>query len=702
MRTKLSNFTRYLSQGQIGIPLMLLVLLAMVMLPIPPLLLDMFFTFNIVLALLVLLVSVYSRRPLDFSAFPTVLLIATLLRLGLNVASTRVVLLNGHEGGDAAGKVIQAFGEVVIGGNYVVGIVVFVILMIINFVVVTKGGERISEVGARFTLDAMPGKQMAIDADLNAGLIDHEQARQRREDVANEADFYGAMDGTSKFVRGDAVAGMLILFINIIGGVSIGVFQYGMPFGSAFQTYALLTIGDGLVAQIPSLLLSTAAAILVTRVTDQDTFSQQISRQMLASPVVLFVVAAIMLILGLVPGMPHLAFFAFAGVIALAGWKMRHHHENNNTDSKDELRRAEALVQPPEFGAVQEINNDDIPAVYALSIAVGYRLVHLIDQRQGAELLTRLTGIRKTLSEQRGFLIPQIRVHDDLTLAPDEYRISLREAVLVNAELEDNHLLAINPGEVYGNIDGILTTDPAYQMEAVWINPDNKDRAVNYGYTVVDHATILSTHVSKIINDYIDEVMGPSEVRQIIERLQACDAKMADDLQQRLNPQQLLRVFRQLAAENVSLRDIVTITNSLLESAELTKDPILLCADVRCALRRPLLYQLVGNRSDIPVITLAAELENILLGALSQAQQAGHVQLDGFALEPGVIEKLQYSLPQVIDNMRMAGHTPLLMVMPQLRPLLSRYARVCAPGLSVLSFNEIPDDKNVSVVGNLG
>ncbi|WP_370598237.1 flagellar biosynthesis protein FlhA [Plesiomonas shigelloides] len=701
MPSKLSNFTRYLKQGQIGIPLMLLVLLAMVILPIPPLLLDMFFTFNIVLALLVLLVSVYSKRPLDFSAFPTVLLIATLLRLGLNVASTRVVLLNGHEGGDAAGKVIQAFGEVVIGGNYVVGIVVFVILMIINFVVVTKGGERISEVGARFTLDAMPGKQMAIDADLNAGLIDHEQARRRREDVANEADFYGAMDGTSKFVRGDAVAGMLILFINIIGGVSIGVFQYGMPFGSAFQTYALLTIGDGLVAQIPSLLLSTAAAIIVTRVTDQDTFSKQISRQMLASPVVLFVVAAIMLILGLVPGMPHFAFFAFAGVVALAGWKMRHYHEDD-TESEDDLRRAEALVQSPEFGPAPEVSNGDIPAVYALSIAVGYRLVHLIDQRQGAELLNRLTGIRKTLSEQRGFLIPQIRVHDDLTLAPDEYRISLREAVLVNAELEDNHLLAINPGEVYGNIDGILTTDPAYQMEAVWIHPDNKDRAVNYGYTVVDHATILSTHVSKIINDYIDEVMGPQEVRQIIERLQASDAKMADELQQRLNPQQLLRVFRQLAAENVSLRDIVTITNSLLESAELTKDPILLCADVRCALRRPLLYQLVGNRSDIPVITLAAELENILLGALSQAQQAGHVQLDGFALEPGVIEKLQYSLPQVVDNMRMAGHAPLLMVMPQLRPLLSRYARVCAPGLSVLSFNEIPDDKNVSVVGNLG
>ncbi|MGL5005853.1 MAG: flagellar biosynthesis protein FlhA [Plesiomonas sp.] len=700
MSIKLSTFTRYLRQGQIGIPLMLLVLLAMVILPIPPLLLDMFFTFNIVLALLVLLVSVYSKRPLDFSSFPTVLLIATLLRLGLNVASTRVVLLNGHEGGDAAGKVIQAFGEVVIGSNYVVGIVVFVILMIINFVVVTKGGERISEVGARFTLDAMPGKQMAIDADLNAGLIDHEQARRRREDVSNEADFYGAMDGTSKFVRGDAVAGMLILFINIIGGISIGVFQHGMPFSNAFQTYALLTIGDGLVAQIPSLLLSTAAAIIVTRVTDQGTFSQQISRQMLASPVVLFVVATIMLILGLVPGMPHFAFFAFAGVVALAGWKMRHYHESDTKDS--DLHRAEALIQSPEFGTISEISNNDIPAVYTLSIAVGYRLVHLIDQRQGAELLNRLTGIRKTLSESRGFLIPQIRVHDDLTLNPDEYRISLREAVLVHTELEDNHLLAINPGEVYGNIDGILTTDPAYQMEAVWIQPDNKDRAVNYGYTVVDHATILSTHVSKIIHDYIDEVMGPPEVRQIINRLQESDAKMAEELQQRLNPQQLLRVFRQLAAENVSLRDIVTITNSLLESAELTKDPILLCADVRCALRRPLLYQLVGNRSDIPVITLAAELESILLGALSQAQQAGHVQLDGFALEPGVIEKLQYSLPQVVDNMRMAGHAPLLMVMPQLRPLLSRYARVCAPGLNVLSFNEIPDDKNVSVVGNLG
>ncbi|WP_299019552.1 flagellar biosynthesis protein FlhA [uncultured Photobacterium sp.] len=699
MKQKLTPLLQLLAKGQLGIPLLLMTILAMVILPIPPLVLDMLFTFNIVLALLVMLVSVYSKRPLDFSVFPSILLVATLLRLALNVASTRVVLLNGHDGGAAAGKVIEAFGDVVIGGNYVVGMVVFVILMIINFVVVTKGGERISEVSARFTLDAMPGKQMAIDADLNAGIIDHIQAKTRREDVAQEADFYGSMDGASKFVRGDAIAGMLILFINIIGGISIGVFQHGLSFSDAFQTFALLTIGDGLVAQIPSLLLATAAAIIVTRVADSDDLSKQVSKQMLASPTALFVVSGIMLILGLIPGMPHMAFLCFSALIGLTAWRMRSYEAPTK---HEDLERAEQIVEQHEQPENKELVTGDIPIVHAMSLNVGFRLVNLIDRRQGAELLNRLVGIRKTLTEQRGFVIPQIHVKDDLGLEASQYQILVRGAKIIQADLEMDHLMAINPGQVYGNVDGILTKDPAYGMEAVWIAPSDKDKAVNLGYTVVDHATIISTHVSKVVNDHIDDILSPEEVSGVIDRLASINAKLAEDLQKKLTPQQLLRVFRQLTIDGVSLSDIVTIANSLVESAELSQDPILLAADVRCVLRRVLLGNLIGMRADVPAVTLSNELENVLLGALSQAQSGGHVQLDGFALEPTVIEKLQRTLPEVLDNMRLHGHTPILLVLPQLRPLLARYARVCARGLHVLSFNEIPDDKSVSVVGNMG
>ncbi|MDD1793538.1 flagellar biosynthesis protein FlhA [Enterovibrio sp. ZSDZ42] len=701
MKTKIATISQLLAKGKLGVPLLLMTILAMVMLPIPPFVLDILFTFNIVLALMVMLVAVYSKKPLDFSVFPTILLVATLLRLALNVASTRVVLLHGHEGGDAAGKVIQAFGDVVIGGNYVVGMVVFVILMIINFVVVTKGGERISEVSARFTLDAMPGKQMAIDADLNAGIIDHLEAKTRRETIATEADFYGSMDGASKFVRGDAIAGMLILFINIIGGIAIGVFSNGLDFSEAFKTYALLTIGDGLVAQIPSLLLATAAAIIVTRVSDASDLSGQISRQMLASPVVIFVVAGLMLVLGLIPGMPHLAFLSFAAVLAFVGWRMQSPAESPQI--AEDLARAEALVDSsPALQENLEINATDIPRVHAMSLMVGYRLVSLIDRRQGAEVLNRLAGIRKTLSEKRGFVIPQIHVRDDLGLEPSEYQIAVRDANVIKVDLEMDHLLAINPGQVFGDVDGILTRDPAYNMEAVWIKPANKDKAVNLGYTVVDHATIISTHISKVFNEYVEDVLGPDEVESVMSRLSQLNTRLADDLRQKLSPQQLLRVFRQLAVDGVSLNDIVTIANSLIESSELSKDPILLSADIRCALRRNILSGLVGTAHEVAAVTLSGDLEQMLMGALSQAQTSGHVQLDGFALEPTLIDKLQRTLPEVLDSMRINGHPPILLVMPQLRPLLARYARVCARGLYVLSFNEIPDDRSVSVVGSMG
>ncbi len=495
------------SKGYIGIPLVLLMVLAMVILPLPPLLLDALFTFNIVLAILVLLVSTTARRPLDFSIFPTILLIATLLRLTLNVASTRVVLLDGHNGGDAAGKVIQAFGEVVIGGNYVVGMVVFVILMIINFVVITKGGERISEVAARFTLDALPGKQMAIDADLNAGLIDQDTARQRRREVANEADFHGSMDGASKFVRGDAIAGLLILFINIIGGISIGVFEHGLAASEAFKVYALLTIGDGLVAQIPSLLLATSAAIIVTRINDSDNgMSETMQKQLLASPATLFTVAAIMLMIGMVPGMPHLAFFTFAAALGFAGWRQ---YKNPAVDTQlDEVEVISQAMQQEDA----PLSWDDIPHVHTLSLALGYRLVHLVNKDQGAPLTKRIRGLRRNLSEQVGFLLPEIRIRDNLSLKPNQYTIALNGEVIEQGFIEPDRLMAIAVGETYGEVDGILGHDPAYQLPAVWIEHNDKAKALNMGYQVVDDATVIATHISKVVKTNLAELFNHDDV----------------------------------------------------------------------------------------------------------------------------------------------------------------------------------------------
>ncbi|WP_031814448.1 flagellar biosynthesis protein FlhA, partial [Vibrio parahaemolyticus] len=592
------------TKGYIGIPIVLLMILAMVILPLPPLLLDALFTFNIVLAILVLLVSTTAKRPLDFSVFPTILLVATLLRLTLNVASTRIVLLEGHNGGDAAGKVIQAFGEVVIGGNYVVGMVVFIILMIINFVVITKGGERISEVSARFTLDALPGKQMAIDADLNAGLIDQETARLRRKEVANEADFHGSMDGASKFVRGDAVAGLLILFINIIGGISIGVFEHGLPASEAFKTYALLTIGDGLVAQIPSLLLATAAAIIVTRINDSDNgMSETMQKQLLATPATLFTVAGIMAVIGMVPGMPHLAFFAFAGALGFAGWR-----QSKKPVQDTQIEQVEALSQ-----AMQEEDTpltwDDIPHVHTLSLALGYRLVHLVNKDQGAPLSQRIRGVRRNLSEQVGFLLPEVRIRDNLSLKPNQYTISLNGEVIEQGFIEPERLMAIAVGDTYGEIDGILGSDPAYQLPAVWIEHQDKAKALNMGYQVVDDGTVIATHISKIMKTNLAELFTHDDVEAMTQRLTQQAPKLAEALAAALNPAQQLKVYRQLLLDQVPLKDIRTIANTMLESSENTKDPILLAADVRCALKRTLVNLIAGQKPELNVYALSDELE---------------------------------------------------------------------------------------------
>ncbi|EHR6780710.1 flagellar biosynthesis protein FlhA [Vibrio parahaemolyticus] len=685
------------TKGYIGIPIVLLMILAMVILPLPPLLLDALFTFNIVLAILVLLVSTTAKRPLDFSVFPTILLVATLLRLTLNVASTRIVLLEGHNGGDAAGKVIQAFGEVVIGGNYVVGMVVFIILMIINFVVITKGGERISEVSARFTLDALPGKQMAIDADLNAGLIDQETARLRRKEVANEADFHGSMDGASKFVRGDAVAGLLILFINIIGGISIGVFEHGLPASEAFKTYALLTIGDGLVAQIPSLLLATAAAIIVTRINDSDNgMSETMQKQLLATPATLFTVAGIMAVIGMVPGMPHLAFFAFAGALGFAGWR-----QSKKPVQDSQIEQVEALSQ-----AMQEEDTpltwDDIPHVHTLSLALGYRLVHLVNKDQGAPLSQRIRGVRRNLSEQVGFLLPEVRIRDNLSLKPNQYTISLNGEVIEQGFIEPERLMAIAVGDTYGEIDGILGSDPAYQLPAVWIEHQDKAKALNMGYQVVDDGTVIATHISKIMKTSLAELFTHDDVEAMTQRLTQQAPKLAEALAAALNPAQQLKVYRQLLLDQVPLKDIRTIANTMLESSENTKDPILLAADVRCALKRTLVNLIAGQKPELNVYALSDELEQMLLTSLQQAQASGTVVLDSFPIEPNILGQFQQNLPLIRQQLKQQGLPPILLVMPQLRPLLARYARTFTQGLAVLSYNEIPENKQINVVGNLG
>jgi flagellar biosynthesis protein FlhA len=688
-----------LRRQKIATPAFLLTLLAMIMLPLPPAVLDVLFTFNIVLALIVILTSVSTRRPLDFSVFPTVILGTTLLRLALNVASTRVVLLHGHEGTNAAGHVIEAFGNVVIGGNFVVGIVVFVILMIINFVVVTKGSERISEVSARFTLDALPGKQMAIDADLNAGLINQEKAQLRRKEVAAEADFYGAMDGASKFVRGDAIASILILLINMIGGVAIGAIMHDLSFGDAFRQYALLTIGDGLVAQVPALLLSAAAAILVTRISDSGEFEEQIGGQLLANPSVLYSAAGVMLILAMVPGMPSLFFIVFAAAIGYVGWKLA--REQVAPPDESNVAAIEAALRDDR---VPELDWQQLPVVQPITITVGYKLVHLVDKGQGEVLTKRIKGVRQSLSEQMGLLLPPIGVRDDLTLRPNQYAIAINGTVVAEGEVVAECLMAIPSPNVYGDIDGIPGIEPAFGMAVTWIDPEQKAHALGQGYQVVEVPSAIATHTSKVARDYMAELFRHEDVPALMERLTALSPKLAGALDKALTHTQLLRVFRVLLAENVSLKDIVVIATTLLDSSETTKDPILLAAEVRCALRRQIVSGLYGKKKDMPAFNLSGELENMLLGSLNQARQngGGKVVLDNYPIDPQLLSQLQLNMPVAREQMKQQHMPPLLLVLPQIRPLLARYARLFAPGLHVLSYNEIPENREVSIIGTVG
>ncbi|TVO76305.1 flagellar biosynthesis protein FlhA [Sedimenticola selenatireducens] len=677
----------------LGAPIVLVMLLVMVVIPLPPLALDIFFTFNIALSLIVVMVVVYTMRPLEFSVFPSLLLVATLLRLALNVASTRVVLLEGHQGGDAAGKVIEAFGAFVIGGNYAVGLVVFAILVIINFVVVTKGAGRVSEVSARFTLDAMPGKQMAIDADLNAGLIDQDEARARREEVAREADFYGSMDGASKFVRGDAVAGILILFINILGGLAIGMLQHDLDLSTALRFYALLTIGDGLVAQIPSLLLSTSAAIIVTRVTSSDEdMGSQILSQLFTNPKALIITASVLAMMGVIPGMPNFAFLTLAALAGAGAWWIM---------QKQTLQQVTATVEPmpepPPPPEQKELTWDDVQPVDIIGLEVGYRLIPLVDKNQGGQLMNRIKGVRKKLSKELGFLIQPVHIRDNLDLSPGGYRISLNGVAIGDAEIYPDRELAINPGRVFGTLQGIETTDPAFGLEAVWIESSQRDQAQTFGYTVVDASTVVATHLSEILQSHAHELIGHEEVQQLMDVLSRSAPKLVEDLvPEVLTLGQLLKVLQNLLAEGVAIRDIRTIAETLAEFGTQSQDLGALTAKTRVALSRSIVQQLVGPVEEIPVVVLDPGLEQILQQTIQPGQDGG------VGFEPGLAEQLQKALAETANQQETAGQESILLVAAPIRTWMARFVKHSIPGMSVLSYNEIPDNRKIKVVATVG
>ncbi|MGL4834709.1 flagellar biosynthesis protein FlhA [Shewanella sp.] len=678
----------------IGTPLLVLAALAMIVLPIPPFLLDILFSFNIALALIVLLVAIYTDRPLDFAAFPTVLLVATLLRLALNVASTRVVLLEGHNGADAAGKVIEAFGNVVIGGNYAVGLVVFIILIIINFVVVTKGAGRIAEVSARFTLDAMPGKQMAIDADLNAGTLNQEQARLRRAEVTREADFYGAMDGASKFVKGDAVAGIMILVINIVGGLIIGLVQHGLTFSQAVEIYTLLTIGDGLVAQIPGLLLSIAAALMVTRQNESGDMGQMLMSQMFDSHKSLAIAAGVLAVMGIVPGMPHVAFLSFALITAGAAYFVFKRNEAKRVKALEQVKSGPIDKQERE---PKELSWDDVHHVDTIGLEVGYRLIPLVDKSQGGELLSRIKGVRKKLSQELGFLVPSVHIRDNLDLSPNAYRISLMGVVVGEADIRHDCELAINPGQVYGKLDGIETRDPAFGLEAVWIAPELREHAQTLGYTVVDAATVVATHISQLLTNNAAKLLGYEEVQQLLDMLAKYSPKLVDGfIPDVMSLGHVVKVMQNLLNEGVSVRDLRTIVQTLLEYGPKSNDTEVLTAAVRIALKRMIVQEISGPEPEIPVITLAPELEQML----HQSMQA--TGGDGPNIEPGLAERMQKSLADAAQRQEMVGQPAILLTSGMLRATLSRFVKHTIPNLRVISYQEIPDEKQIRIVSAVG
>ncbi len=670
-------------------PFLIIMILSMMILPLPPILLDLLFTFNIALAMIVLLVSLYTTKPLEFAVFPTVLLVTTLLRLSLNVASARIVLLEGHTGADAAGKVIEAFGHFLVGGNYTVGITVFIILVIINFVVITKGAGRIAEVSARFTLDAMPGKQMAIDADLNAGLIGEEEARKRRTIISQEADFFGSMDGASKFVRGDAVAGILIMLIMIIGGLAVGVLQHNLDFATAANNYTLLTIGDGLVAQIPALVISTAAGIVVSRVSTDEDLSQQLLGQLFSQPLVLYITAAILGVMGLIPNMPHFAFLLLAALLSGAAYYIEQRAR------RPELLEVPVPVQAP--AEPVEVSWNDVMPVDTLGLEVGYRLIPLVDRAQDGELLRRIRGIRKKFAHEMGFVVPAVHIRDNLELKPNGYRLTLKGVEMGHGEAYVGMYLAINPGRVMGTLAGTPTRDPAFGLPAVWIEAELREQAQTFGYTVVDASTVIATHLSNIIQSHGAELLGREEVQQLLEHLAKESPKLVEDLvPKQLSLTTLHRVLQNMLEEGVHIRDMRTIIETLAEHAPRTQNVDELASLVRVALGRAIIQQIYPGTDELQVISLDPGLESLLLQA---TQTSGG---EGAGLEPGLAENLLAQAQNVAQNQEQLGLPAVLLVQAPLRGLMSRFLRRAVPQLKVISHAEVPDSKTIRVTAVLG
>ncbi|KQN98037.1 MULTISPECIES: flagellar biosynthesis protein FlhA [Stenotrophomonas] len=680
-----------------GAPLIVLALLAMVVVPLAAPVLDALFTFNIAISLMVLLAVVYVKRPLDFTIFPIVLLITTMLRLALNVASTRVILLNGQNGHEAAGKVIASFGEFVIGGNYAVGIVVFAILTIINFVVITKGAGRVSEVTARFTLDAMPGKQMAIDADLNAGLLTAAEAKVRREEVREEADFYGAMDGSSKFIRGDAIAGILILFINLLGGLAVGVLQHGMPFGQAAATYTLLSIGDGLVAQLPALLVSSAVAMLVTRASRSQDMSEAMMGQVFGQYRALAIAAAIIGLVGLVPGMPNLAFLILASILGFLAWKLWK-RDMANAEKPGAEAGAGAPGEIPGLLSSQpaptaELSWDELRPVDPLGLEVGYRLIPLVDTAQGGELMARIKGVRRKLTQDVGFLIPSVHIRDNLELPATTYRVLIHGVPVASAEIHPDRELALDPGSAMGQLEGIPGKDPAFGLDATWIQPHQRAHAESLGYTVVDPATVIATHLSHLIREHAPELLGHEEVQQLLATLAKSAPKLVEDLTPKALPISVVaRVLQNLLIERIPIRQLRKIAEALVENAPLAQDPAALTAAVRNALGRFIVQEIAGMSPELPVFTLNPQLERVL-------QES--TQGNGAALEPGLAERLHQSLAECVGKQEARNEPAVVLVPGPVRAALARMVRHSVPSLSVLAYSEVPEDKRLKLVGTI-
>ena len=685
LSTVRQNLSKFNYTG-LGLPAMVLLIMAMLVVPLPALMLDILFTFNIACSLLIIMIAIGTRKPLEFSSFPSVLLFATMLRLGLNVASTRVILVDGHEGHEAAGKVVAAFGEFVIGGNYVVGFIIFAILMIINFIVVTKGAGRVSEVNARFTLDAMPGKQMSIDADLNAGVIDQETAKKRREELSQESDFFGSMDGASKFVSGDAVAGLLILVINLIGGLAIGVGQHGLSLAEAGRIYTLLTIGDGLVAQIPSLFLSLATAIIVTRVTTSESMTEQATTQLANAPA-LYMSAGILGVLGLVPGMPHLVFITLA--LACAGLAWRITQKESQPEATTAEQAAQAALEEP-----KELDWDDVDQVDLIGLEIGYGLIPLVNPETGGQLMNRVKGVRKKLSAELGFLVQPVRIRDALTIDPDAYHIVLKGVDRGKGQIKVGKELAINPGQVYGPLEGQATQEPAFGLDAVWIDTSQRDLARTLGYTVVDASTAVATHLNKVLRDNASDLLSHDEVQQLLDKLASKSPKLVEDLVPgKLSLGVVTRTLQNLLNESVSIRDMRTIVETLSEIASRTQDPEQLTAMIRPKLGRMIVQSLVDESNSLSVMTLDPNLEQLIHNILQQTAPGQNI-----AMEPGLAERLFGALRDGARAVEEMGHPAVLVVSPVIRPWLSKAVRYRVNDLTMLSYSEIPDDQTVKVV----